>query len=222
MWLLGLAAAASLPQLHTEGSGEICLVSLHENESSGFHAGHARAKEGGVRFVAVEQAGERTVTFGELRVDPNRIFTAKGIEASAKRWTGRAPTAAEAAQVQGYAAAILDALDDCSTVVTLHNNWDAGDPPKAKDYNLLSYRSDPAAAKLHREEGADVDDFVFVTREADYERLREAGYSVVLQSPEVEDDGSLSYVLQDRRYLNIEAQHGHGAWQRRVLAEVAP
>ena len=211
-----IALAAAEPTLVTVGAGETCLVSLHENESSGFHAGHVRAKEGDVRFLAIQQAGERLVTFGGLQIDPNRMFTRKGIEASAKRWNERLPTPEELEAVEAFAGSVLEALEGCTTVITLHNNWDEG------TLSVLTYRGDEAARKVHRAPGQDIDDFVLVTREEDFDSLKAAGLNVVLQSSSLEDDGSLSYVLKDTRYLNIEAEHGHGGWQREVLDRVSP
>ncbi|MCP4921143.1 MAG: hypothetical protein GY913_29965, partial [Proteobacteria bacterium] len=213
--LIGLVGAE--PTLVTAGSGSTCLVSLHENESTAFHAGHVRSKAGDVRFIAIEEDGERLVTFGELSLDPNRMFTRRGIEASAQTWSERLPTEDELAAVEAFAAQVMTALEGCTTTIALHNNWDAGTPPDPKDLSVLTYRNSEAARRMHREPDQDVDDFVLVTREEDFTALKEAGISVVLQNPSLEDDGSLSFVLRDARYLNVEAEHGHGGWQRGVL-----
>lgn len=218
--LIGLTGAA--PGLVTVGSGSTCLISLHENESSGFHAGHVRAKAGDVRFIAIEQDGERLVTFGELALDPNRMFTRKGIEASAMTWSKRLPTDGELLEVEAFAASVLTALDGCTTTIALHNNWDAGTPPDPKDLSVLTYRNSDAALRMHREPEQDVDDYVLVTREEDFTALKAAGFNTVLQNPSLEDDGSLSFVLRDARYLNVEAEHGHGGWQRGVLERLLP
>ena len=58
----------------------------------------------------------------------------------------------------------------------------------------------------HIVDGQDVDDFILVTRPADFLAFATSGRNVVLQSGSPPRDGSLSVALSSTRYINIEAQ----------------
>src|SRR5690606_27170642 len=81
-----------------------------------------------------------------------------------------------------------------------------------------TYAADAEAVHLAPTE--DADDFFFVTDRPLYDALARAGFNVVLQNnATVTDDGSLSVLAARRgqRYVNVEAQHGHTAQQRRMV-----
>ncbi len=65
----------------------------------------------------------------------------------------------------------------------------------------------------------DPDNFVFVTDRRFFEYLKQRETSVVLQSMQVPDDGSLSvYAMKNNiPYANIEVQHGQIAENYRII-----
>jgi hypothetical protein len=69
----------------------------------------------------------------------------------------------------------------------------------------------------------DPSDFDFVTERPVFEALRARGNNVVLQdNSRVTDDGSLSVYCGrvGKRYINVEAKHGHLSEQVKMLREL--
>ena len=105
--------------------------------------------------------------------------------------------------------------------MAVHNNTEGG-------LSIHSYAAggsdSSAAADVAINAAEDPDDFFYVTGRGHFEQLKALGYNVVLQANgSVPDDGSLS-VFCDRNkivYVNVEAQHGHGAKQAQMLLDVA-
>lgn len=206
-------------------SGQTYLV-LHDDEDTAVEVARETLQERGGRLVEIRLSGERLVAF-ELdgtpwRFDPNRIFTPAGIEATLREHSGSASPAA-VAEVERFANAVMEAygIGSSDLIVTLHNNTDG-------EYSAASYApgGDLAAdaAAVHLPDGADPDDFFFVTERGLYDALVQAGFPVVLQDNErVTDDGSLS-VWAGRRglpYVNVEAEHGHRERQTEMLEALA-
>ncbi|WP_344802530.1 D-alanyl-D-alanine carboxypeptidase family protein, partial [Microlunatus ginsengisoli] len=73
----------------------------------------------------------------------------------------------------------------------------------------------------HIEPAEDKDDFFLVTRRADFDALVAQHRNVVLQSPSVRDDGSLSVRFAFGRYANVEAQLGGPATRNEAMGEQA-
>lgn len=200
-------------------------LNLHDDESTSVEAALDVVRQRGGRVVEIVHTGERNVTFRAggraYTADPNRMFTPAGrsrtlAALSADRLPARTALAAFADRVLGAYAAVPPAV-----VVTLHNNTEGG-------YSALSYRpgaeyaGDAAAVTVH--EGADPDDFFFVTERALYDALVARGFNAVLQdNAAATDDGSLSVwaAREGADYVNVEAQHGHRAEQARMIAALA-
>lgn len=199
----------------------LVLLNVHDDENTSVEAALAGAYPREARLVEIRHTGARTLSIARgaerFEVDPNRIFTDAGAEATLARLS-RMDESAHAA-VRAFADTLLAraGLDTAAVVVTLHNNTEA-------NYSARSYLpgADLAqdAAAVHLEPGADPDDFFYVTDPADFEAFRARGFNVVLQHPSTAvDDGSLSVLAgwRGQRYVNVEAQHGHVEAQRRML-----
>ena len=148
-------------------------------------------------------------------VDPNRIFTPAGRARTLAALSRDTPAARTA--VAAFARDLLALVGTPATVVALHNNTDA-------NYSAASYAPGGSdadeAADLFLAPGADPDDFVFVTTRPLFDAVRASGVTAILQdNAAATDDGSLSvWAAQNGRpYVNIEAQHGSGAANRRMI-----
>ena len=195
---------------------------LHDDEDTAVEAALDVLRQRGGRVVELVHSGERRVAFGvegrTYSADPNRMFTAAGL----RRTLGENGVAdPEAFSALGrFAAAAMDvyAPTPPAVVVTFHNNTE-GRYSAASYAPGAEYASDAAAVTVH--DGADPDDFFFVTDRAHYDALVARGFNAVLQdNATVTDDGSLSVwaARQGVPYVNVEAQHGHRAEQARMIA----
>ncbi|MDX1419376.1 MAG: hypothetical protein R3181_05365 [Rubricoccaceae bacterium] len=194
------------------------LLVLHDDENTASEAGLRFVTEYGGRLVELLAQGERHVAFAiggrTYSVDPNRIFTDRGV----RRTLGADSTDAGAVALVRLLGDVLVALyDPTGVVVTLHNNT-------PDNYSALSYVDGGVYAQdaeaVHLEPGEDPDDFFFVTDRALFEALAARGFNAVLQdNARVTDDGSLSVWAAKHRlpYVNVEAEHGHLDAQLRML-----
>jgi len=197
--------------------GNHVFVQLHDNETTAEAVTTDLLRTEGGMMVQVENNGQRLLRFGlggrEYRFDPNRIFTDAGIRKSLQLY---GPYSAEAhREVSGLARALLKTFPKQATVIAVHNNTDGA-------YSVASYRGSRRkdAAAVHLQPGMDSDDFIYSTDSLLFDSCRKAGFNAVLQHNQaVEDDGSLSVYFGrlGGRYVNIEAQHGHEAVQRRMI-----
>ncbi|HLT47371.1 MAG TPA: hypothetical protein VK002_09100 [Rubricoccaceae bacterium] len=207
--------------VHDAGPG-LALLVLHDDENTAVEAGQAFVEAHGGRLVELRAQGERRVAFTldgrAFSVDPNRIFTDAGVRRTLEADSAHAGAVA-LARLFGDALVAVYAPD--AFVVTLHNNTPG-------DYSALSYAEGGAYARdaeaIHLEDGADPDDFFFVTERALFDILAAGGFNVVLQDNRgVTDDGSLSVwaARAGLPYVNVEAEHGHLEAQLRMLEAVA-
>lgn len=198
-------------------------VVVHDDEDTAVEAALAVLGRDGGRLVELRHAGTRNLAFqlgGEaFTVDPNRIFTDAG-RARTLAGLSRDTPAARAA-VAAFADALLAAYGTPAVVVALHNNTEA-------NYSAAGYApggSDAReAADVRLAEGADPDDFVFVTTRPLFDAVVASGVNAVLQdNAAATDDGSLSvWAAQNGRpYVNVEAQHGHLEQNVRMVEALA-
>ncbi len=206
-----------------DGAGESAVryLIVHDDENTAVAAGTEAVRQRGGRLVELQAQGERYVTFRmsgrAWSFDPNRVFTQAGARLTLDaRNGGRVPDAVVQA-VRRFADGLVEAYGTPPVIVTLHNNTEG-------NYSAASYLpggSDAAeAALVSMPDGADPDDFFFTTDRALYDRLVPSGFAVILQNNAgATDDGSLSVwaAQHGRAYVNVEAQHGHEAQQRRML-----
>ena len=173
---------------------------------------HMETHEGTAYII---QNPVRTVLVEGLKLDPNRMFSRVGAEASLKRLNPEA----DAAQA-GRALDVLDrgreklvrALTPGrgGLTVALHNNsegYAVTDEVPISDQTSLRQPGQPHA-------------FFLCTDPKDFDVLKTSPYNVVLQNhgPK-EDDGSLSRLAAARgfRYVNLEVALGERERQREML-----
>ncbi len=207
--------------VHQSDDAGLTYINLHDDENTAVEAALAILQSHGGVIYELRHEGERNITFqiGDATyvVDPNRIFTDQGIDATLAR-RGRSNSEARAA-VRAFSDSLLSYIGfgAMSTLVTIHNNTE-------DRYSALSYAEggDLAddAESVYLAPDVDPDDFYFVTTAELYDSLRVRGANVVLQDNALaQDDGSLS-ILAGREgipYVNVEAQHGHVDAQRQML-----
>lgn len=170
----------------------------------------------GIAYIA--EGHTRDVEIAGGKIDPNRMFSRAGAEASLKQlnptWTP---------QQVDEALAVLDAgreellhaffPPDHGLLIALHNNSDAysvTDEIALSNVRSLKQPDDPHA-------------FFLCTHAADYSVLAGSPYNVVLEREvRAPDDGSLSRRAAARgvRYVNIEVRSGDAGLQREMLAWV--
>lgn len=201
----------------------MAFLNLHENENTSVVAVRSYLYYNGGRLVKFAKGNTRYVTFTidktSFTVDPNRIFTPEGIEATLKS-NGKYSEQA-AAETQKLADNILDIYDfnNQATVLALHNN--AGSYGAASYLPGGPYEND--AEKVNIVEGSNPSDFYYVVDPSIYDAIVQNGYNVVLQNNEtVTNDGSLSYYagLQSKAYVNFEAQSESGSYGKQVVLQL--
>ncbi len=193
-------------------------VLIHGNEETAraVLTHHMEIHEG-IAYLAQNQT--RNVTVNSAQIDPNRMFSRVGAEASLKRLNpGLAPDALKAA---------LDLLDrdrerlvrallppqvplQRGLLVALHNNsegYSVQDEVPISDETSLREPGNPHA-------------FFLCTDPKDFAMLKTSPYNVVLQHSPKDDDGSLSRLAAARgvRYVNLEVELGQTDRQQEMLA----
>jgi hypothetical protein len=137
-----------------------------------------------------------TMAPGKCTVNPNRILTPQHFAVRIANDCEGDETARRALRTF-LDARLLPALARCRAkglpVVAFHNNT-----------NLTNRDMDARLETTVKERKHDI---LFVTQRADYDRLAAMKrWSVSLQSMPPANDGSLSVLLKDERYINVEAQ----------------
>lgn len=203
------------------GPGRLDALNVHDDEDTSVAAALDVIGRRGGRVVELSHTGARLLAFtvggDAFTVDPNRIFTDAGRARTLGALSRDTPAARAAAAAFADTLLALYTATRPDPVVTLHNNTEAS-------YSAASYRPEAEYARdasaVALPDGADADDFYFVTGAPLYDALRASGYGVVQQNDATAtDDGSLS-VWAGRAgvpYVNVEAQHGHLAEQTRML-----
>lgn len=201
----------------------LAFLNLHENENTSVVAVRSFLLFNGGSLVKFSKGNSRLVSFkigsAKYSVDPNRIFTPEGIEATLKQYSSYSTAAA--AEVSKLADFLLDVYDfeNQTTVLALHDN---GGSYGANSYLPgQTYENDAAAVNIV--EGTNPSDFFYVVDPVYYEALKKAGYNIVLQDDEtVSNDGSLSYFagLKGKAYINFEAQAEYTAVGEQVVIQL--
>ncbi len=155
----------------------------------------------------------RNVPINGGQIDPNRMFSRPGAEASLKKlnpdWSPRQIAAALDALDRGREKLIQALLPSKSgLLVALHNNsgdYSVSDEEPFSDQGAIPQPDDPHA-------------FYLCTDPADFKILANSGYNIVLQQHGPED-GSLSRLCATRgvRYVNIEVRLGDLSRQMDML-----
>ncbi|OGV42149.1 MAG: hypothetical protein A3F46_07125 [Legionellales bacterium RIFCSPHIGHO2_12_FULL_42_9] len=180
------------------------LVHVHENEITALAAATKYVHHEGGTLITLKHGGTRNIVFHldnvRYEVDPNRIFTDHGIKLTLHQF-GHYSKAAHR-EVRSLAKQIV-ALIPPGKVIAVHNN---------RDYSLKEYFPNQSmhsdAKAVYYLKDSNYRNFYFVTKPNEFQRLKMLNYNVALQAPTVRDDGSLSYYLGKRDYVNIEAGYG--------------
>lgn len=189
------------------------FIHLHENEATALHAAKFYVDKKGGTLITLKHSGNRNIVFHLNKVkyqfDPNRIFTDRGIKKTLQQF-GRYSTAAHR-QVKYFAEEIKHLIPK-GKVIAVHNN---------RDYSLEEYFPKHALAgdakDINYREKSSLRNFYFVTKREEFERLKKLKFNVALQAPKAQDDGSLSFYLAEKNYINIESAHGQLAAQLKML-----
>lgn len=199
----------------------ILLINLHQNESTSVSA--AKPIVDSLRkyiFVEIQSESSRNLSFmynrKTYRVDPNRMFTEKGIKASLNSLNKTYPPVLVRRVLDHGRSVRSRFIDNRKLIVALHNNTD-------QNYSIRSYlpgaELEKDAEEVYVNEQMDEDDFFYTTSKHLYDALKARNYNIVLENRStVVDDGSLSVLCGKLQipYINIEAEHGHVEEQRRM------
>ncbi|HMU08496.1 MAG TPA: hypothetical protein PKC54_00700 [Ferruginibacter sp.] len=201
-----------------------CCVNLHDDEMTAVKAARAVLEERGGLLIKIENDAKRNISFPFKGViytfDPNRIFSRTGIMLTLKASRGRINPLA-VIEVEKFAARLLELIpDSISCLVALHNNSDG-------DFSVRTYLPggirQKDASLVYADTWQDIDDIALTTDQAIYNKMASSGYNSILQDNiNVYKDGSLSvyYGEQNRRYINIETQHGKTMQYKEMLQKL--
>jgi hypothetical protein len=167
----------------------------------------------GTAFVI--ETHTRNVPIGKGQIDPNRMFSRAGAEASLKslnaEWTAQQMQTALAILDRGREHLVRALLPPPKgLLVALHNN--------SEEYSVND--EVPISDSVSLREPANPHAFYLCTDPGDFSTLAKSPYNVVLQQKKAEeDDGSLSRLAARRgvRYVNLEVSHGKADRQLEML-----
>jgi hypothetical protein len=194
-------------------SGRRYLV-IHGNEQTAREVlvRHIHQRPG---IAYVIESSTRNVPVQGLQIDPNRMFSRAGAEASLKRQNPNLDPQrmAEALnRLDRHREKLVRALIPPRGGLTfaLHNNsptYSVADEVPISDQTSLREPDNPHA-------------FFLCTDPRDFAILKTSPYNVVLQQhPSTVDDGSLSRLAAARgfRYVNLEVAHGQAGRQQEMV-----
>jgi hypothetical protein len=209
-WVLG--DTPIVIQREDYGPG-IIFVHVHANETTALEAARLVARTQGGQVITLVHAKTRQVDFTfhglACAFDPNRIYSSKGIANTLKQYHCDSP--GTRAVVEGFAKQIIASIPQ-GKIVAVHNN---------NGYSLKSYLNDPHFKQdfsdIYYDPKILYRNFFLVTQASDFNRYKNMGFNVVLQSSHVFDDGSMSVYYKHRQYANSEAGYNQLLSQIRML-----
>ena len=196
------------------------FIRVHDNETTADSVAREIVENEGGVYINIINGGRRLMEFSfqgrNCTFDPNRMFTRTGRLNTLKIF--RSYSLAAAQEVKEFASFIISLIPAHATVIALHNNT-------SDEFSIRSYQRPPhkkASRSVSIHSTMDEDDFVFTTNAALFRHLANKKINSVLQSSTAPDDGSLSIYYAKRRtkYVNIEAEAGHGSEQKRMVEAV--
>jgi hypothetical protein len=191
----------------------VVLLNLHSDETTSAEAARNVLGETGGIFIQILNDEERLISFQnagkDIRFDPNRIFTAAGLQQNLEKLNGRVSKKASKL-VREFSEFILKLIPkNTKSVIAPHNNDN-------DRYSIGSYQpgGDYAAdvSKIHINTRQDADDFFLTTDPGIFSALKNENFNTILQNNrKAKDDGSLSiyYGRKKKSYVNVEAEHQH-------------
>lgn len=158
---------------------------------------------------------ERVVRIDGLRLDPNRIFSVKGLEKTLWKYHPEVPPKKRAdilGKVNGGRERFLKKVSppDGGLLVALHNN--------SRGFSIDSMLGDAVYSSVKSDQNRH--DFFLCTDEGDYEILEKSPFNVILlKNGSEEYDGSLSSLMakEGRRFVNVEVRLGWLSQQKKML-----
>lgn len=166
----------------------------------------------GTAFIIESET--RNVKIDKGEIDPNRMFSRAGAEASLKQlnaeWTPQQMQSALAILDKGRDRLVRALLPPPKRLlVALHNN--------TEEYSVKD--EVPVSDSVSLREPANPHAFFLCTDPADFAALAKSPYNAVLQKKPEDDDGSLSRLAARRgvRYVNLEVRHGNKDRQLEML-----
>jgi hypothetical protein len=173
---------------------------------------HMQTHEGIAYLI---ESHTRNVPIAGGEIDPNRMFSRAGAEASLKSlnpaWTQAQINAALALLDRGRLHLVKALLPPAGgLLVALHNN--------SEEYSVVDEQ--PLSDAVSLREPANPHAFFLCTDPADFRTLATSPYNVVLQQKKPpEDDGSLSRLAASRgvRYVNLEVRMSNSDRQAEML-----
>jgi hypothetical protein len=200
-----------------------CCINLHDDEKTAVQAARSVLEQTGGVLIKIENNARRIISFPFKGVvysfDPNRIFSRAGIDVTLQAKGKKNPLAIM--EVEKFAAHLLELIpDSASCVVALHNNTDG-------DFSVKTYKNGGKrqndAKEVYEDNWQDADDIALTTDEILFNQMSAFGYNSILQdNVKVNKDGSLSvyYGEQNKRYINIETQHGKTVQYKEMLSKL--
>lgn len=196
----------------TPGKGK-AFIHVHQNEQTALKAARAILRKEGGSLLTLKHSGGRNIVFHlnkeRYEFDPNRIFTDLGIKKTLSQYSKYTPQAHK--EVKKLADKIKLLLPK-GKIIAVHNNSSYS----LKDY-LPGHDLAHDALALHSNPNNYYRNFFLVTQRTDYVRLKREGFNEILQKPAATDDGSLSILLANSDYINVEAGFDQLAEQIKML-----
>jgi hypothetical protein len=207
-----LGSTRVIIQREDYGPGKV-FVHPHANEITALEAARLIARSQGGQVITLVHAKTRNIEFTyhgkKCEFDPNRIFTPIGIEKTLSSYG--CDDKYSRAIVAGFAAQFLASIPK-GKIIAVHNNQDYS----MKNYFLNHPLAHDASAVYHQP-GRFYRNFFLVTKSQDFNLLKSQDFNVVLQSPQVTDDGSMSVFFAKQHYINVEAGYGQLFQQMHML-----
>ena len=209
-----ISLAGARFRIHRNGHSKRRYLLIHGNEESARQVllYHIRTHEG----IAYEILNHtRNIPVAGGNIDPNRMFSKTGAEASLRRlnpdWTPDRIASAERTLESGRERLVRALLPPPGGLtIALHNN--------SQGYSVENEEPDSDAGSLREPDNPHA--FFLCTSPEDFRILSTSPYNVVLQNKAPKtDDGSLSRLAAARgaRYVNLEVGLGHPDRQREML-----
>ena len=187
---------------------------IHGNEQTarGVLIEHMQHFEG--RAFLIENT-ERNIPIEGGVVDPNRMFSSTGAYSNLRNQN---PAWSEAQVADAVMRLDKDRPHFVKTIIPGHGRLLVALNTNSQGYSSLE--EVPISDSVSLKKPGEPHEFMLCTQQADFLRLAESNFNVLLQNrvPST-DDGSLSRLAAARgvRYVNIEAAHGNTAGQIAML-----
>lgn len=189
----------------------IVCINLHDNEDASVQAARSLLEIKGGTLIKIENNGQRVIRFKlnglTYGFDPNRIYSRIGILQTLRDNKRTSRQAVD--EIEKFARHLLSLITDSSScIIALHNNTEGFF--SIKSYIPGGNRQQDARA-VYENSLQDIDDIAFTTDSLLYQKMSDSGYNTIWQDNErAKKDGSFSIYCgeKNRRYINIETQHG--------------